>query len=69
VSQSDFFCAGSRVAKSSLFDRISIRRSINTTFLNAFSSANHSKSSTLVIRFDIAVPPSNPSEDIEDRQK
>jgi hypothetical protein len=43
--------ARGRVATSSLFDRISICRSTDTTFLNAFSSASLSQSSTFVISF------------------
>jgi hypothetical protein len=52
------FLDRARVAKSSLFDRVSIRRSTNITFLNAFSSTYHSKSSTVVIHFEISRPPS-----------
>jgi hypothetical protein len=45
------------LAKSSLFDRVSIRRSTDNTFLNVFSSTYPSKSSTVVIHFEISVPP------------
>jgi hypothetical protein len=62
-----FFWPGWRVRKSSHFDRISIRRSTDINFLNAFSSSDQSKSSTLVIHFEMSVPPSCPSEVIEHR--
>jgi hypothetical protein len=60
-----FFRRGSRVAKSSLPDRISILWSIDTTFLHAFSSTNQSKSSIVVIRFEISIASSCPPEDID----